>query len=292
MKKKILLALFLALSIFSIPAQAPADSESLLNRPESPVQLFLEAEFGTVKIFHHTYRSGATADGASTFNFVTQGGQEILFPFQRFNAGVEIAGRHRVSFLYQPLEIVTEVTFREAVTIDGVIFAADTPMELTYGFPFYRLTYGYDFFPGDRVSLGAGAALQLRNASIVFKQLDGTASQMTVSQNLGPVPAIHLFGSYRFDSGLFLYGEATGLYASSAFINGADFDFEGSILDASLRAGYELKNGVAPFINLRFLGGSAAGVSQYPDQFWTESVEDATANYLATGSLTLGVSVR
>ena len=82
------------------------------------------------------------------------------------------------------------------------------------------------------------------------------------------------------------------MYASSAFINGADFEFEGSILDASLRAGYRLKYGMDIFMNLRFLGGSAAGVSEYEYENWTDSVEKATANYLATTSLTLGLTVR
>lgn len=163
-------------------------------------------------------------------------------------------------------------------------------MELSYGFPFYRITYGYDFFKEENIDLGIGAALQLRNASIVFKALDGSA--MTVSQNLGPVPAIHLFGRYSFDGGLYLLTDITGLYASSALINGASFNFEGSILDASLRAGYTLKNNIDLFLNVRFLGGSASGVSEYPDLHWTDSTEDETANYLATTSLTFGLTIR
>ena len=204
-----------------------------------------------------------------------QGGQEILYRFERYNLGMVINNHHKISFLYQPLEVVSEVTFKEDVIVDGVTFSAGTPMELSYGFPFYRITYGYDFFADDNIDLGAGAAFQLRNASIVFKQLDG--AKMTVSQNLGPVPAVYLFGKYAFDSNFYLQTDITGLYASSAFINGANFDFEGSILDASLRAGYALKNNVDLFLNLRFLGGSAAGVSEYPDLYWTDSVEDATA---------------
>ena len=55
--------------------------------------------------------------------------------------------------------------------------------------------------------------------------------------------------------------------------------------DASARSAVA---GVEAFLNARFLGGSAAGISQYPDQYWTESQDNETANYLATGSLTLG----
>ncbi|HAK44497.1 MAG TPA: hypothetical protein DCO79_01060 [Spirochaeta sp.] len=282
--KKIFLVLVLAVIALSAFAEG-----SLINNEDSPVQFFLESELGVVGIPYHTIRIGE-ADTASTFDFVKEGGQEILYKFERFNLGMTIADQHRVSFLYQPLELVTETVFAADRIIDGVTFTAGTPMEVSYGFPFYRITYGYDFFEDDNADLGIGAALQLRNASIVFKQLDG--AQMTVSQNLGPVPAIYLFGKYNFNSGFFLSTDITGLYASSAIINGADFEFEGSILDASVRSGYTLKNNIDLFLNLRFLGGSAAGTSEYARDNWTDSTEATTANYLATTSLTFGLTVK
>jgi hypothetical protein len=85
--------------------------------------------------------------------------------------------------------------------------------------------------------------------------------------------------------------DATGLYASSAIINGASFAFEGSLLDASLRAGYPLRNGLDVFANLRFLGGTSKGESQYPDRNWSESDQRYGENYLSTMSFTLGLSV-
>ncbi len=285
MKKLILL-----ISIIFIPLSLSAQ-QSLINRDDSNFKFFLESELGTVKVNYHTILIGSeTAGTGTTFDFVTQGGQEILFPIQRFNAGIVIADQHRLSFLYQPLEVLTEVTFKDDVTVDNVTFPGGTPMELSYGFPFYRITYAYDFFKSDRIDLAAGAAIQLRDASIVFKQQDG--EQMTVSQNLGPVPALNLYGRYQFANGFYALADITGIYASSAFINGANFDFSGSLLDASLRGGYTLKNNIDLFMNLRFLGGSADGVSEYPDLYWTDSVEDATANYLATTSLTLGLTLR
>ena len=273
--------------LISLPFMVFAEG-SLINDDDNDVKFFLESELGTIGILYHTIQIGGS--GSSVFNYVTEGGQELLFPFERYNIGLTIADVHRISFLYQPLEIVTTSVFDEARVIDGVTFAKYTPMEMKYSFPFYRITYGYDFFPGDEVDLGIGAALQLRNASIVFKSLDGT--QMTVSQNLGPVPAIHLFGAYRFDGGFYLLTDITGLYASSAIINGANFAFEGSILDASLRAGYTLKNNIDLFFNARFLGGTAAGTSQYLNTNWTDSNSQTTANILATTSISFGVTVR
>jgi len=252
---------------------------------ESPVSLSLEAEGGAVKVLLHTYRVG---ESGTEFDFVKNGGQEILYPFQRFTASVGFLDRHQVKFLYQPLELATQTVAGADFTIDTVTFPDGEPVDVVYSFPFYRATYLFDFIDGD-ANLSVGAALQLRNASIRFTSVDG--SLRAVSQNLGPVPAIAVAGKLPFDNGLFVGFEATGLYASSAIINGADFEFEGSILDASVRAGAKLDEKAEAFVNLRFLGGSAAGVSEYPSLYWTQSTEKSTANYLATVTLTLGATL-
>lgn len=280
------IVLFLTIVIFAGSALYAADT--WLNDEDSPVQVFLETEQGFISILSHTYKIGASSD---TFNFRTMGGQEILFPFERFAVGLELFNKHRITYTYQPLEISTQVTFRDDITIDTTTFLDGTPMNITYGFPFYRLTYTYDLLGDDPTKvLGVGAALQLRNASIRFASADG--EQLTVSQNLGPVPALSLYSRWELPVGLLLSADVTGLYASSAIINGADFEFEGSILDASLRAGYILNNGSELFGNIRFFGGSAVGISQYPDQYWTESSEDYTANLISSLTVSLGITAR
>jgi hypothetical protein len=286
-KLKRLLPVFLFATLITTAAAA---DESLLNQPDRGYDLALHFEYGAVKVFVNQVQFGSTDDGADRFDYVLQGGEEILFPFQRYSADLTLADRHTIVFLYQPLTVVTRSKFREDVTIDGITFPTGTSMELTYGFPFWRLSYLYDFVASDSLELAAGLSLQLRNASIVFASLDGEA--LTINQNLGPVPVIKLRGSYRFDGGAFVGAEVDGFYASSAFFNGADFDFEGSVLDASLRGGVELKSGIDAFLNLRFLGGTAKGESTRETTYWTEGIEDYTENYLATTSLTLGFSVR
>jgi len=253
---------------------------------ERPVQVAFEAESGALKILHHTYKVGSTG---STFNFVTQGGQEILFPFERLTASATVFDRHQIRFLYQSLELNTRITAREDFKIDTVTFSKDDVVDITYGFPFYRFTYLYDLLPGD-AELSLGAALQFRNASISFTSADG--SKRAISQNLGLVPALAISGRIPFGSLFFAGFDATGIYASSALFNGADFEFEGSILDASVRVGMVIQKGLESYVNLRFIGGSAAGVSQYPNEFWTQSVGKETANYLATMALTIGGTVK
>ena len=141
-------------------------NESLLNKDDAPLQAFFEYEGGFVGVTGHTIQIGETG---TEFDYVTQGGQDILLPFERFTVGVTLNERHRISFLYQPLEINTQVNFQDPVTIDGVTFAAGTAMELTYGFPFYRVSYSYDLIDDPDRILGIGAALQIRDASIIFQ---------------------------------------------------------------------------------------------------------------------------
>ncbi len=279
----ILLALLVGISgsVFA------AETDSLINMEDAPVQFFAEYESGLVSVTGHIIQIGSSG---TVFNYVTQGGQDILFPFERLTVGAVIEDRHRVSFLYQPLEINTIVPFESTVTVDGKDFLG--PVELKYGFPFWRITYSYDLLDQKEFTLGVGAAMQIRNASIVFKDVDG--AEVSVSQNVGPVPALHVYSRWETPVGINLTADITGLYASSAIINGATFEFEGSILDASLRAGYQLRNNVEIFGNIRFLGGTSKGTSSYPGTNWSVSSGDDrfSQNNLGTVTATMGVTVR
>jgi hypothetical protein len=111
------------------------------------------------------------------------------------------------------------------------------------------------------------------------------------------VPILKVRGEYRFEDaaipGAFVGLEADGFYASSAFFNGADFDFSGSIFDASLRAGFAPANGMEVFLNVRGLGGGANGTRPDADRvFWTQSRSGYTDNFLTTLSVTLGARLK
>ena len=259
---------------------------------------FVETEQGAIAILSHTYQNGPGPDGGSStvFDFRNQGGQELLAPFSRFAVGATIANNHRVWFTYQPLLLETDVTFQEAVQVgvqsDGlnpIEFAAGTPMKLLYSFPFYRVSYTYDVLSKyDNATLGLGIIVQIRNASIRFEALDSSA-ELYVSQNLGVVPALALYSEYIFPFGLTLSADIAGIYASSAFFNGADFEFTGSILDASLRASYDIGNGYSLFGVARFFGGTSSGVSQFENDSWTVSNYPFTENNIATLTASVGV---
>jgi len=287
MKRIILMLAVLLAMAAAIPAQ-------LLNTNDGPLSVSLIAETGAVKVLSHTIQIGSDGD---MFDYVTEGGQHILFPFNRLTSELSVKNRHTVIFLYQPFEVATTVRFDEARQFDDVVFDVDEGVNVIYSFPFYRLSYLYDFAKSDNLELAAGASLQLRNASIRFVSVNGDQDDVAVSQNLGPVPIIKIRGEYTFtDSaipGAFVALEADGFYASSAFINGAEYEFTGSIFDASLRAGFEPTPGVELFANLRGFGGGGAGTRPPEErEVWSESRDGFTDNFLTTIALTLGARLR
>ncbi|MDD3904521.1 MAG: hypothetical protein PHO09_12650, partial [Sphaerochaeta sp.] len=70
----------------------------------------------------------------------------------------------------------------------------------------------------------------------------------------------------------------------------ADFDFSGSLLDASLRMTYELKQGFDLFGTMRFFGGTSDGTSTAGGESWTESTDKYTQNNIASLTFSAGAS--
>lgn len=260
------------------------ENEMLLNDPESPLQVSLNAESGFVKVLKHTLQFGTNG---TLFDYVSEGGQSILFPFNRFTAELTINQRHSIIFLYQPLNILTEVTATRDLVFETITFTNGSYLNLRYGFPFYRISYLYHIIENDHMELSAGLSFQLRNATITFASKDGEL--FYDNRNLGPVPILKVRFKYLFNSGLYLGAEVDAFYASSKFFNGSDIDFMGSIWDANIRAGYRMSEFMDLYFNLRFLGGGAEGTSS-ADRRPGES--GYTFNDLNTFSLTLGTVLR
>ena len=85
MKKIPLICVILIFSLTS-PIFA-SQNQSIINEEDSPVQFFVDYEKGFVSVLSHTIQISKTSP---EFNYVTQGGQEILFPFERINVGAVI----------------------------------------------------------------------------------------------------------------------------------------------------------------------------------------------------------
>lgn len=269
------------LALLSVPAVA-GDDDPLLNDPDATVQVRLGGELGFLAVLAHKVEFGS--DG-TRIDYVKEGGQDNLFAVARLQTEIR-AGRHSVILLYQPLDLVSEENARRDLVVDGLTFPEGTPMEYRYRFPYYRAAWMYDTAKRDDLEVSLGLSLQIRNARIDFSSLDGTLKRS--NRDIGPVPLLKARIRKDLDDGWFLAGEADGFYAPIKYINGSDNDVEGAILDASLRAGREVRPGVELFLNLRYIGGGASGTSTGDELVYTDGY---TRNWLNFMTITAGATV-
>lgn len=251
--------------------------KATLEKPPT-VQWSLSAELGFLVVASHIVQLG---DNGSRFDYRADGGQDVLSPFVRLSTDLKFKGRHCITFLYQPLKLTGETVLTEDAVFDDTTFPAGTALDSFYGFPFWRVSYGYDFLRrrGDEAMLGFG--LQIRNATITFTSADGTLR--ADRRDVGPVPLLKFRGRWTFDSGVWWGTEIDGIYAPISVINGSDEEITGALLDASLRAGYDFTEKVSGFFNIRYLGGGAEG---------TGSDDEFTKNWLHFVTVSLGVELR
>ncbi len=274
------------------PPRAPLDEDVALlktsfriNNPVRNVAFFAYAEVGALGFVQHTYQSGKNG---TVFDLKTEGNQSTMFFFARLSAELELRKRHSFIFVYQPIDVRTEAVVRRDVAFDQITFATGTPIDIRYGFDFYRLSYQFDIFKSSRYELAFGVGGQLRNAKIIFTSVDGR--QRSISDDLGFVPLLRLRARYTFQNGVWLGLEADGFYANVAVLNGGRSDVEGAIWDASLRAGIRLTSFMDAFVNLRYLGGGANGTSSSGSD--NLGGDGYTSNWLHALVISLGFGVR
>jgi hypothetical protein len=258
-----------------------------LNDPASPVEFRAGTEIGFFGVLAHTIQFGVNG---TKFDYVEEGRQNILFPFERLTAELHLKPRHTLVFLYQPLDVRTAATLESPLIVDTDTFPAGTPMNLRYGFDFYRLSWLYDLWPAPDRELAFGLSGQIRDASIAFASQDGRRQR--VYQDVGPVPVLKARVRVPAGRRAWLGAEVDGFYAQGKFITGSnnvESSFKGAILDASLRGGYRLSDALDGFINARYLGGGAEGKQVNAEN---PGADGYTSNWLGAFSLALGFYIR
>ncbi len=232
-----------------------------LHAQESSIPKFrMNAEIGYLGVLEHKIQF---SNSGTYINYVTQGGQDNLFPISRFSLDFNLTRRSSISLLYQPLKLETTQFLEEDLVIDEEIFPAGKGVKFLYNFPFYRISYLYELLPNNpNYDLGVGLSMQLRNATISFESVDGLHFRR--NSDIGIVPILKVKGYRYFGKKFFAGIEADGFYAPVSYLNGSDNEVIGAILDASLRGGFSLTNNANTFLNLRYLGGGAVGTGD-PD---------------------------
>ena len=240
------------------------------------------AEMGFLGVLDHKVQF---SNSGTYFDYDDQGGQDVLFPVQRFSMELDYNNRNTIVFLYQPLRLESQVLLENDLIVDELTFPAGTSVNLLYNFPFYRLSYlRWLKTKSDRFDLGIGGSLQVRNATISFESSDGT--RFRTNRDVGPVPALKIKTRSLVGSKGFVEFEADGIYAPISYLNGSDNEVTGAILDASLRAGLKLKEPLSVFFNVRYLGGGAVGTS---DVEANEPGDGYVKNWLHFSTYTIGV---
>jgi hypothetical protein len=239
----------------SVALTLKAQSENLDKNDTSRIKFRAVSEIGFVSVLAHHIQLG---QNGTYFDYVKDGGQDVLFPIFRFSLEMDVNKRNTFILLYQPLRIESQAYLRSDAVFNDITFPALTGINFLYNFPFYRFSYLRELMPNNaRYNFAIGGTVQIRNATISFESTDG--SLFTTNGGTGIVPAIKIRGKAQLNKYFYSEIEADGIYAPVSYLNGSDNEIVGAILDASLRMGAEIDKSSRLFLNLRYLGGGATG---------------------------------
>jgi hypothetical protein len=242
----------------------------------------VQSELGVLGVVNH--RIMYSRDNTH-FDYVKEGGQDNLVSFQRHTAEMKMDDGARLRFVYQPLELRSRTALRRDIQVDNVPFAAGTPTQFVYSFPYYRGTYLWETLTSDRYALHLGLGLQIRNAKTEFQTLDGET--LVSNRGVGPVPLLALAMSYRLSPNLALEFEAEGNHASSAIFNGDDEnETTGALVDTSLKLSSQLNSRFRTFASIRYITGGSRGTTRERDN---PSSDGFSSNWIDLAAVSLGL---
>lgn len=107
------------------------------------------------------------------------------------------ARRHQLRLLLAPFSLTETGTAATPISFAAASYAPGQPVQATYTFNSYRLTYRYRAHQGTRTIVWIGFTAKIRDAVIALQQ-GGTTSQ---KDDLGFVPLIHLAAQWTVAPG-------------------------------------------------------------------------------------------
>jgi len=162
--------------------------------------------------------------------------------FFRLRLTFELSRRHHLTALFAPLRFRASGPAPQAIRYFGAEFEAGAPIEATYRFNSYRLTYRYRLVDAARWTIDLGFTAKIRDAAI---KLSSGALQPE-KKNVGFVPLIHFRVEHVLSdkAGLLLEGDA--LAAPQGRAEDVLLAFLYKIADSvTLKAGYRVVEGGA-----------------------------------------------
>ncbi len=170
------------------------------------------------------------------------------WPAGRLYLTWNIGRRHALRALLAPLSYTGTGSFDEPVNFAGEAYEPGTPLEGTYKFNSWRLSYRYRFMDRESVQLTIGFTAKVRDAKIELRQ-GGTTSKDT---DVGFVPLLHFAADWQFKRSWRLLFDFDGLAGGP-----------GRAFDAALKLGYDLSDRAAIAAGYRTLEGGADVESVY-----------------------------
>lgn len=131
------------------------------------------------------------------------------------------------------------------------LFVAGTVVQHRYLFDGYRGSYLYRFRNRSGLTLEAGGSLQIRNAEVAFRSLDG--AQRAAENDIGLVFAAKARLRYQPPCGSWWGGLEADGFSTFGLVPGV----RGGIYDVQVVAGHPVARGLDVMLGARLLGGGA-----------------------------------
>lgn len=164
------------------------------------------------------------------------------WPAARVYLTWNLGERHGLRALAAPFSLTETGVAQAPIDFEGRRFSAGAPLEATYTFNSYRLTYRFRLRASERTMAWIGFTAKVRDATVELQQ-GGTATR---KDNVGFVPLLHLAGEWRAVPRWRLSFDADALAGGP-----------GRAIDAALKVGYDLRNDLTLQAGYRTLEGGA-----------------------------------
>lgn len=113
--------------------------------------------------------------------------------YLRLRLNWRLGPKSTLSLLVAPLTLKADGTAAAPLFFQDRTFAAGSPLNGSYTFNSYRLTYRFEFIRGERWTVGAGVTAKIRDAAIRVS----SGNQSAEKTNVGFVPLLNFRAVYR-----------------------------------------------------------------------------------------------
>jgi len=231
----------IARSIGSAIALAGAIT-SLLSANVSAQTSALEVTFEAGPVWQSYNDVEIPNDGSATrFDLVDLAGTGP-WPAGRVFLTWNVSERHALRLLAAPLSVTATGTPADPISFAGSNYVGGVPVEATYTFNSYRLSYRWRFHSNDRSTAWLGFTAKVRDASIGLVQ-GATASQ---KDDLGFVPLLHLAATRQLAESWHFSVDVDGLAGGPGRAIDGSLKLDWAVSDRwSLQGGYRTVEGGA-----------------------------------------------